>query len=362
MPLSSLGAAAFNNPYVLGEPARSLGMSCNSCHDKGAINPDFVIPGLSAKSGGVDVTNSFFSPLANNAIFDPLDIPDLRGIRFSAPYGRNGRSASLRDFVRNVIVNEFNADEPDPVVLDAIVAYLNEIDFLPNPALNRNGTLNGRASEAARRGESIFRRPFAGFDGASCASCHIPDSNFLDGKRHDIGTVRANGEYARDRALDTPTLLGAAFTAPYFHDGSQPTLRAVIDWFNCEFKLNLSAAECDDLTSYVSTVGNGLHPFEPGETHVEEDLEDQFSFLTAFEFLAERKKWPVLANLFRGIALEVRRQLPLARNPEARPILEQLAALMDQAASDVSSERYDAARDDVASWRELYRRNQHSLH
>ena len=106
---------------------------------------------MTKHAGGVDVSSSFFAPHANNGLFDPLDIPDLRGIRFTAPYGRNGRFSSLRDFIRNVIVNEFNGPEPDPIVVDAMLAYMMEFDFLPNPMLNKDGTLNSKAPAPARR-------------------------------------------------------------------------------------------------------------------------------------------------------------------------------------------------------------------
>ena len=61
--------------------------------------------------------------------------------------------ASLRDFVHNVIVNEFAGPEPSPAILDAIVAYIQDIDFLPNPSLGPGGRLTGNVSEcrAARR-------------------------------------------------------------------------------------------------------------------------------------------------------------------------------------------------------------------
>ncbi len=357
MTLSSLGAAAFNNPLIFGEPARSLGISCNSCHDKSGNNPGFFIPGLSLRPGTVDVTNSFFAPHGNNGVFDPLDIPDLRGIRFTAPYGRNGRTASLREFVRNVIVNEFNGDEPDPVLLDAMIVYLNEFDFLRNPVLNKDGTLNDRAHASALRGEKIFNRSFPEFGNRSCAGCHIPSANFLDHLRHDIGTVSGHGDFSRDRALDTPTLLGAAVTAPYFHDGSQPTLRSVVEWFNREFKLKLSEEEMSDLTSYVATVGNGVHPFLPGVSFVIEDMEDQVAFLSTFEFLDRKGKWSLASDLFKGIALETRSQVGRATNEPGKPFLLELAQIMDDAAKAVEDGDYGAARDKVRHWREVYNGN-----
>ncbi len=361
MPLSTFGAALFGNPFIFGEPARSIGITCNSCHEKSGNNRDFFIPGLSSRPGSLDVTNSFFAPHANNATFDPIDIPDLRGIRFTAPYGRNGRFASLRDFTRNVIVNEFNGPEPDAVLLDAMVTYMNEFDFVRNPALNSDGTLSARASDAARRGEKIFNRPFDQMNGASCATCHIPNANFLDHQRHDVGTVEGYNDFSRDRALDTPTLLGAMSSAPYFHDGSQPTLRAVVEWFNRRFGLDLSEAELGDLTSYVSTVGNGIHVYEPGDNFLEDDLEDMEAFIKASETFLNREKWDLLSQYYRGLAFEMRRQANEAANPIHRPILEELARSLDRAQQGADAKDRPGVESAIQAWRVQYRRHRYEL-
>ena len=258
--LVAYGDMLFDSPEILGAPARTLGLACSSCHNRGDVNRALFVPGLSRRPGGIDVDNAFFNPRASDGRLDPLDTPSLRGIRFTAPYGRDGRIASLREFVRNVIVGELGGPEPTPLMLDALTAYLNEFDFLPAPLLARDGRLNARASEAARRGEAIFNRPFAAMAGRSCASCHVPDGNFVDGRRHDIGSVAPSTRNARDGALDTPTLLGIRYTAPYFHDGSLPTLAAVVEWFDRRYRLGLDAAERADLTAYLEAVGTGEAP------------------------------------------------------------------------------------------------------
>ena len=166
----------FDSPEIFGEPARSLGLACSTCHNRSDINQRFFIPGISPQPGAADVDGSFFNARFNDHRADALDIPSLRGIRFTGPYGRDGRFASLRDFVRNVIVNEFNGQEPSPLVLDALVAYMLEFDFLPAPYLNFDGTLTALAPPAAKRGEALFQRPFAQMGNRSCASCHVPDS------------------------------------------------------------------------------------------------------------------------------------------------------------------------------------------
>ena len=45
-------------------------------------------------------------------------------------------------------------------MLDALVGYMLEFDWLPNPMLTRDGTLTDLAPEAAHRGEALFKKPF----------------------------------------------------------------------------------------------------------------------------------------------------------------------------------------------------------
>ena len=360
-PLIALGDMGFDSAYVLGEPARSMSISCNTCHNKGVTNPGLVVPGLSSRPGGMDVSNSFFAGHANNGHFDPLDIPDLRGIRFTAPYGRNGRFSSLREFVRNVIVNEFSGAEPDPMLLDGMVAYLNEFDFLSNAHLNPDGTLNASASEAARRGEVIFHRPFPQMAGRSCATCHVPSGQFVDHQQHDLGTVRGYEPYSRDRALDTPTLLGIAHTAPYFHDGSQPTLRAVNEWFNTTFDLALTDGQIADLTAYVETVGEGIDAFEESSYYLDAEMEEFSFFLSAYEFLADGNKTELINTTFQTIALELRNHKWELQDYAHLPVMDALAELMDEAYQ--ANRRGDRAEveDRVEAYRRLYAANVENL-
>ena len=137
-----------------------------------------------------------------------------------------------------------------------------EFDFLPNPKLDTGGRLTAAASEAARRGESLFRKPFAQMDGKSCATCHVPSANFLDRRAHSIGSGEHGYSDSRDGAFDTPTLLGTRFTAPYFHDGSLPTLASVVEWFDSRFALKLSGKQRADLTAYLEAVGDADQPYE----------------------------------------------------------------------------------------------------
>jgi len=356
-PLIALGDMAFDSPLVFGEPARSLAISCNTCHNKGVTNPRFFIPGLSSKPGTVDVSNAFFAPHANNGHFDPLDIPDLRGLRFTAPYGRNGRFESLREFTRNVIVNEFNGPEPDPLLLDGLVAYMVEFDFLPNPALHPDGTLTATASEAARRGEALFQRPFEAMGGRACATCHVPSDNFLDRKRHDIGSVHGTGEASRDRVLDTPTLLGITHTPPYFHDGSLDTLEEVVRWFDRRYTLELTAAEVADLTAYLETVGDGVEAYEDTLYTLEAELEEFSFFLATYDTLKARGKMELVGITLGTVAQELRFHKWDLQDFTHMPTLDRMVALLEEARAAHEEGDVEALEARLAEYRRVYGEN-----
>jgi len=166
-----------------------------------------------------------------------------------------------------VIVNEFAGPEPSPQVLDALVTYVREISFLPNPKLAPGGHLSQQASNAARRGQMLFNKPFRRAAAMSCASCHRPDGAFVDHQVHDVGS---GGFYK------TPTLLNADFNAPYFHDGRYDSYAQVVAHFDRHFDLGLSKAERADLVAYLDTVGDADAPTTRNTVQAELDELDAF--------------------------------------------------------------------------------------
>jgi len=286
----NLGNLAFNSPYTLGETAQKAHMSCGTCHVNGASNARLFIPGLSSRPGNFDTTSHLFNPKADNGVLDPVTVPSLRGARYQAPYGHDGRTSSLRDFVHNVIVNEFAGREPSPEILDAIVAYINDIDFLPNPNLDGSGHLQTAASESARRGEVLFTQPFPHNRNLSCAACHVPSAAFVDHRAHDVGT---------GGLFKTPTLLNADFNGPYFHDGRFNNYAQVIDHFNRVFDLRLSASQKADLASYLTTVGNGVLPeYQLAGINV---LEDERGFASVLDIAISQHDKEVIALATRTV-------------------------------------------------------------
>ncbi len=89
-------------------------------------------------------------------------------------------------------------------------------------------------SDKAKRGFDLFNGK------TNCAACHSGWA-FSDGSFHDIGVAR-EGDLGRGKlfpnsvklrhAFKTPTLRDVARRAPYMHDGSVPTLEAVIDLYD----------------------------------------------------------------------------------------------------------------------------------
>jgi hypothetical protein len=130
---------------------------------------------------------------------------------------------------------------------------IQDIDFLLNPNLGPGGRLTAQAGEPARRGETLFAKPFPHDPRLSCAGCHIPSAVFVDHLQHDVGS----GGFFK-----TPTLLNANFNAPYFHDGRYDTYERVVEHFDRLFELGLSTQDRSDLVTYLNTVGDGRQPYE----------------------------------------------------------------------------------------------------
>ena len=113
--------------------------------------------------------------------------------------------------------------------------------------------------QAANRGRHLFRNE------ARCSSCHEgptftdvlsgPDRSvpFL----HDAAEVGMDPTYAARTATGryrTTPLRGLALHPPYFHDGSAPTLLAVVEHYDKLFGLKLNAAQKADLVEYLKSL------------------------------------------------------------------------------------------------------------
>lgn len=138
---------------------------------------------------------------------------------------------------------------PDLVTpkLEALAEY----QFSLEPPLPPAGSFD---SAAAVRGKIVFTGQ------AQCAACHDPFSSFTDvnrGRLHEAAETGMDPAYAErtttGRYRTTP-LRGAWQRQPYFHDGSAPTLAAVVDHYDRVRNLRLSQSQKADLIEYLKSL------------------------------------------------------------------------------------------------------------
>ena len=150
-------------------------------------------------------------------------------------------------------------DEPDPVSIDnlirAIASYERTL-LSGRSAFDRYVFEDDRSalSASARRGMQLFYSARAG-----CAECHGGPA--FSGTLRAVGHEDAVALHARTGVepgkFKVPGLRNVALTAPYMHDGSLPSLRAVIDFYDrgggqgALKRLHLSAREKGDLVAFL---------------------------------------------------------------------------------------------------------------
>jgi mono/diheme cytochrome c family protein len=351
--LLNLGDLLFSSPGIFGGVARQAGISCGTCHQQGSNNPKLFIPGLSSRPGTFDVSGPLFNPKADNGILDAVRPPSLRGAKYLAPYAHDGRFPSLREFTRNAIVNEFAGPEPSGQILDALEAYIKEIAFLPNPKLGSGRRLTKQASDAARRGEVLFNKPFRRDAAMSCASCHQPSGVFVDHKVHDVGT----GGWVK-----TPTLVNANFNAPYFHDGRFDSYDQVVGYFDRHFDIGLTRDERADLVAYLNAVGDAQEPVV--RSTAQAGLEEIAQFVSVLDTAIPERNMEVIALTVDGVGSEWRElgeQFPGAKDTSvsgglterlrARGAVKDMVLTLRRVAMAASADDFDGAARAYADYR-----------
>jgi cytochrome c peroxidase len=149
-------------------------------------------------------------------------------------------------------IRVFIQQTPDRVTpkLPALLAYQLSLRA-PRP---RAGAFD-RA--AAIRGRQLFNGE------ARCSRCHSGPqfTDVADGGRnpvlHDADETGVDPRYAERSATGqyrTTPLRGLLQHPPYFHDGSAPTLLAVVNHYNRVLRLNLSEKEKADLVEFLKTL------------------------------------------------------------------------------------------------------------
>jgi len=279
----SLGRMLFFDPILSG----SLTVSCASCHN----------PSLSWSDG---------RKLAAGAGPMELHTPSIVDVAWVPVLGWDGKYSSLESVAFGPLLNPANMNNTEseiigrlrkipgysqafaqafpgvkaaeaitrPRIEQAIATFERTIVASPAPFDRWIGGDEAAISESAKRGFALFNGK------ADCADCHQGPS-FSDFSFQDIGVARED-DIGRGRLFPTsvklrhafkvPTLRDVARRAPYMHDGSIPTLEAVVDVYDTGgisrpsrseliHPLGLTADEKRDLIAFLQTLTGEPKPF-----------------------------------------------------------------------------------------------------
>nr|HEX4313063.1 c-type cytochrome [Kofleriaceae bacterium] len=185
-------------------------MACASCH------PDVRDDGLSWR---IDKRE--------------LQTPLLAGrVAGTHPYKWDGGDPDLKTSLTSTMkrLGGFGLDAKQT---EALAAYLEAVPKVRTPTQN---------TEQVARGGKVF-------DEVGCRSCH-DGAMYTDQEKHKLsGTLPET---------DTPSLVGLAASAPYFHDGSAATLEALLRDRGAVHGMaetaKLSDKQIDDLTAFLQTL------------------------------------------------------------------------------------------------------------
>jgi len=165
------------------------------------------------------------------------DVPSLVNLLHTPPYNRLATRPDARYCIESGVIVSHQIT-PEPAEVDDLLAYVGSLTAEVNPNLPN-------FAGAARRGKALFEGK------ADCANCH-PGPYFTDKRTHNVGVTSANEPNAR---YDTPSLVEAYRTAPYYHDGRAVTMRDALTKHDTEGLhgnlSELSPSEIDDLIAYV---------------------------------------------------------------------------------------------------------------
>jgi len=269
----ALGQMLFFDPRLSGSGT----ISCATCHNPGLGWGDGLPKGLGHMSSKLD-----------------RHTPTILDVAFGEPYFWDGRAVTLEDQAKGplIAVKEMNMSlETALPLLRSLPGYIEAFGrAFPGQAISLDTIASAIASfeRTVISNDAPFDRWIKGddkaipaaavrgfvlFNGkANCAVCHstwrMSDDGFHDIGLHDDDRGRAAiapGIVQLEHAFKTPTLRNITQRAPYMHDGSLPTLDAVIDHYDGGFEphpsldtnihaLGLTPGERADLLAFLDAM------------------------------------------------------------------------------------------------------------
>lgn len=268
----ALGQKLFEDTRLSGDES----LSCSSCHLEELGYAD----GMPFSEGAEGKPMPRHTPTLLNAAYNRYinwdgkfaNVPQLVLAVMANPRNMNMQDESVL-VARLESVPEYRAQFREVFggppsrqrVAFAIDAYVRRLTT-PNSPFDRYVAGDARAlTEAQKRGLVLF------VGKADCAMCHR-GPNFADDQFHalgitgnDEGRFNVTGVEADRYTFKTPTLRNVQLTAPYMHDGSVPTLRGVVDFYNAGGgrqrpkspllrKLDLTEQEKSDLVAFLESL------------------------------------------------------------------------------------------------------------
>jgi cytochrome c peroxidase len=276
-----LGKMLFFDPILSGAKVRS----CATCHS----------PALSWADGRALAIGEGQKPLE-------LRSPTLLNVAWTPKLGWTGHFRNLEAVAMGPITGETNMNLPEEQLLERLAVIPGYVDAFDDAfgegkitrkklelalATYERTIVSTEApfdhwiagdemaiGDAAKRGFDLFNGK------ANCAACHSGWA-FTDASFHDIGSATKDDigrgalfpkSVKLQYAFKTPTLRDVARRAPYMHDGSLPTLEAVIDLYDRGGidrpsraedirPLHLSKDEKADLIAFLHTLNGTAKPY-----------------------------------------------------------------------------------------------------
>ena len=219
--------------------ASNIGIACASCHLEG--REDGHVWNLSD---------------------GPRQTPGLAGrkLELTAPYHWAGLFPTLGGFFTETVTGRMGGKGLTTEQENQLTAFVEGQPAPENPFQNRPDLL-----DAQTRGLQAFAK-------AGCVACHTGPA-MTDNSLHDVGTLTSddkleilaggiedpNAEFPQLQAVNTPSLLGLARTAPYLHTGKDATLVARVTDSSAIAGQHgntsiLSQQEQDDLVQYLKSL------------------------------------------------------------------------------------------------------------
>ncbi|WP_081700228.1 cytochrome-c peroxidase [Azonexus hydrophilus] len=239
----ALGARLFADTRL----SADYSLACASCHrfDLGGADGQPVSVGILGREGGINAPTVFNSGLSFVQFWDgraltlqeqaagPIHNPLEMGASWSLVIERLGADESMREAFRLAYPDGLTAAN----IADAIASFEQSLLTLDSPFDRYLRGDEEALDELARAGYQRFRD-------FGCVSCHqgvllggnmfqkfgVLGDYFADRPltAADLGRYNVTGREEDRHVFKVPGLRNVALTAPYFHDGSAPTLEVAV--------------------------------------------------------------------------------------------------------------------------------------